>query len=99
MMAERGSRPAGPRDQRYKWAYIFGAVCAGRGIDAGQVLPHANTAAMNLHLAEISALVTSGAHAIVHLDGAGWHRPGEDCGARQHQPASAAALRVRAERG
>ena len=25
--AERGTRPCAPRDQRYKWAYIFGAVC------------------------------------------------------------------------
>lgn len=41
------------------------------------MLPHANTAAMNLHLAEMSALVTPGAHAVVQLDGAGWHRSGE----------------------
>jgi len=31
---------------------------------------------MNLHLAEISARVTPGAHAVITLDGAGWHRPG-----------------------
>lgn len=28
---------------------------------------------MNLHLAEISRTVTSGSHAVVVLDGAGWH--------------------------
>ena len=32
---------------------------------------------MNLHLAEIGQCVTEGAHAVVVLDGAGWHRPGE----------------------
>jgi len=32
---------------------------------------------MNLHLAEISAVVTSGAHAVLILDGAGWHQNGD----------------------
>ena len=32
-----------------------------------------NTAAMNLHLAEISRTVAPGAHAVLVLDGAGWH--------------------------
>jgi len=31
---------------------------------------------MNEHLAEISRQVTPGAHAVVTLDGAGWHQPG-----------------------
>ena len=31
---------------------------------------------MNLHLAEISRHVTLGAHAVVWLDGAGWHQTG-----------------------
>lgn len=31
---------------------------------------------MNLHLAEISSQVAPGAHAVITLDGAGWHRPG-----------------------
>ena len=55
--AERGSRPAAPKDCRYAWAYIFGAVCPARGVGAGLVLPAANTAMMNLHLAEISGQV------------------------------------------
>jgi transposase len=40
------------------------------------VLPEANAEAMNLHLAEISRHVTPGAHAVVLLDGAGWHQLG-----------------------
>jgi transposase len=40
------------------------------------VLPYANTEAMNLHLAEISKQVAPGAHAVVTLDGAGWHQSG-----------------------
>ena len=65
-----------PRDQRYRWADLFGAVCPERGIGAGLVLPNADTYAMNLHLREISAHVAPGAHAILVLDGAGWHRSG-----------------------
>jgi len=65
------------RDTRYQWAYIFGAVCPGRGVGAALVLPRANTRAMNLHLAEIAGAVAPGAHAVVVLDGAGWHR-GDD---------------------
>ncbi|MGH7042580.1 MAG: IS630 family transposase [Acetobacteraceae bacterium] len=74
--AERGSRPRAPRDQRYSWAYIFGAVCPDRGAGAALVLPCANTDAMNLHLQDISTQVSPGAHAVLTVDGAGWHRIG-----------------------
>ncbi len=43
---------------------------------AALVLPHANAEAMGLHLAEISRHVAVGAHAVVVLDGAGWHQTG-----------------------
>jgi len=69
--ARRGTRP--PRDQRYKGAYLFGAVCPERGTGAALVLPYANAHAMTLHLEEIGRCVTPGAHAIVLLDGAGYH--------------------------
>ena len=72
--AERGSRPRAPKDLRYEWAYLFGAVCAGRGVGAALVLPHANTDAMTLHLAEVSRQVAEGAHAVLVCDGAGWHK-------------------------
>lgn len=71
--APRGSRPRAPRDTRYTSAYIFGAVCPERGATAALVMPHADTAAMNAHLAEISRTVVNGAHAVIVLDGAGWH--------------------------
>lgn len=75
--AERGSRPPAPHDQRYDWAYLFGAICPARGTGAGLVLPEANAEAMNLHLIEISHHVTADAHAVVALDRAGWHRTGD----------------------
>jgi hypothetical protein len=71
--ARVGSRPRAPRDSRYEWAYIFGAVCPDRATGVALVLPYANCEAMNLHLAEIGGAVTSGAHAVLVCDGAGWH--------------------------
>ena len=41
------------------------------------MLPFANAGMMNLHLAEISAHVAPGAHAVLTLDGAGWHQTGD----------------------
>jgi hypothetical protein len=58
----------------YEWAYLFGAVCAERGVGAALVLPHANAGAMALHLAEISRQVAPGAHAVLVCDGASWHK-------------------------
>ena len=44
-----------------------------KGKGAGLVLPYCETGAMNRHLAEISATVDPGAHAVLILDQAGWH--------------------------
>ena len=74
--ARRGSRPRKPRDRRYIWAYLFGAVCPARRTGAALVLPRVCTPAMNKHLAEISTRVAAGAHAVIVLDGAGWHKLG-----------------------
>ena len=71
--ARRGTRPRAPHDQRTKWAYIFGAICPKKGKGAGLVMPWCDTHAMAMHLAEISAIVDPGAHAVVILDHAGWH--------------------------
>jgi transposase len=69
----KGSRPRAVADQRYSCAYIFGAICPTKGTGAALVLPFANTDAMNQHLLEISRHVTPGSHAIIIIDGAGWH--------------------------
>lgn len=74
--AEKGSRPRPVKDTRYSWTYIFGAVCPARDVGAALVLPYANTEAMNLHLVEIAKHVQPGHHAVLILDGAGWHQPG-----------------------
>ena len=71
--AKRGSRPRAPRDRRFEWAYLFGAICPERGTGAAIIMPEVNVAAMDEHLAEISRRVSVGAIALLVLDGASWH--------------------------
>ena len=71
--AKRGTRPRAPHDQRYDWAYLFGAACPQRRVAAGLVMPAANAEAMSLHLTAIGRKVAAGSHAALILDGAGYH--------------------------
>lgn len=73
LWARKGTRPRAPKDCRYAWAYLFGAVCPARATGAALVMPYANTETMTLHLVEIARTVAPGAHALLILDGAGWH--------------------------
>jgi hypothetical protein len=73
LWAKRGTRPRATRDTRYEWAYIFGAVCPERATGAALVMPYADGAALNAHLADIASCIASDAHAVIVLDGAGWH--------------------------
>ena len=71
------TRPRAPHDQRTRSAYIFGAICPKEGKAADLVLPSCNSAAMTLHLEEISGAVAPDAHAVVVMDQAGWHTSGK----------------------
>lgn len=72
--ARRGTRPRAVGDTRYASAYLFGAVCPQCGVGAGLVMPRADAEGLNAHLAEIARTVAPGAHTILVLDGAGWHK-------------------------
>lgn len=72
--AKKGTRPRQPKDQRYASCYIFGAVCPARDVGAALVMPYADTEAMQKHLDEISKNVSPKAHAVILMDGAGWHK-------------------------
>ena len=72
--AKRGTRPRMRHDQRHTNAYIFGAVCPSRDKGVALVLPEVNTDAMNLHLVAISKEIAPQAHAVIIIDGAGWHK-------------------------
>src|SRR6266853_86080 len=71
--AAKGERATAPRDLRFGYASLFGAVCPVRDTGAAIVMPMVNTIAMNEHLIEIGRCVSPGAHAVLILDGAGWH--------------------------
>ncbi len=75
--ARRGSRPPAVRDNRHDSAYLFGAVCPERCVGAAIIMPGVSSEAMAEHLKEISSQVSPGAHAVLVLDGAGWHQAGE----------------------
>ena len=63
--AKRGSRPRAPRDRRFEWAYLFGAVCPERSVGAAIVMPEVNIAAMNEHMAEIRPCGRNPSHAFL----------------------------------
>ena len=73
-----GLRPRMLRDQRHANAYIFGAVCPARDKGVALVLPEVNLQTMSLHLAAIAKMLGVDAHAVIIVDGAGWHQEGGD---------------------
>jgi transposase len=74
LWAIKGTRPQVKRDTRFANCYIFGAICPERETGEALIMPRCNTEAMNQHLAIISQNVGENAHAILVLDGAGWHK-------------------------
>lgn len=70
---KRGERPPGKQDHRYQWTYLFGAVRPDTGDAFALVLPVANAATMQLFLDEFAATLEPDIHAVMVLDGAGWH--------------------------
>lgn len=69
----KGQRPPGLCDQRFDWTYIFAAVEPTTGADFALVLPTVSTVTMTLFLAEFSKTLAQDDHAVLVLDGAGWH--------------------------
>ncbi|HAS6410520.1 TPA: IS630 family transposase [Vibrio vulnificus] len=73
LWAERGSRPRVVKQQQFEYAYLFGSVCPARGIGEAMVVPWVNKNIMVEHLKQLSAVTKKGRHAVVIMDGAGWH--------------------------
>ena len=70
---QKGVRPRGVREHRFASAHLFGAVCPERGEGVALVLPEVSTVAMDVFLAELARAVPARTHAVLVLDGAGWH--------------------------
>ena len=74
MWAKKGTRPRALKQQQCTYAYLYGAVCPSAGQAVGLILPNANTACMNLPIDEISRSIAEDRHALILMDGAGWHQ-------------------------
>ena len=72
----RGQRPPGLHDNRFEYAYIFAAVEPATGNDFCLVLPSVSTHAMSVFLNGFSEQLVPDVHAVMVLDGAGWHVAG-----------------------
>ena len=75
--ARKGTRPRIPRDYRYGYVYLFSAACPETGHAVGHVCDKANAEEMNRHLRDLGTELPEGKHAVMVLDGAGWHRSKE----------------------
>lgn len=69
----RGQRPPGLCDHRFDWTYIFGAVQPATGEGFALILPEVSTHTMAVFLAEFAKTLAPDEHAVMVLDGAGWH--------------------------
>ena len=61
------------KQQQFEYGYLFGAVCPATGQTEALVSPFVNKEAMTQHMRQISQATPVGRHAVVIIDGAGWH--------------------------
>jgi transposase len=72
--APRGSRPTAVKQTRYEWVYLYAAVEPATGESVALLAPNVDTGTMNAFLAMLSAELKPAEHAVLILDGAGWHK-------------------------
>ena len=70
---ERGLRPPGVVERGYKNLYLFAACRPGTDEAFALALPRADAGTMAIFLAHFSRQLAPDAHAVLILDGAGWH--------------------------
>jgi len=73
LWAKTGTRPRVIKQQQFEYVYLFSSICPSRGIGEAIVVPWTNKDAMRQHLQQISNVTEKGRHAVVIMDGAGWH--------------------------
>ena len=61
------------QDQRHEWACLFGAARPGGEAAFALVLPTVNTDTMQIFLDRFAETLAKDEHAVMVLDGAGWH--------------------------
>jgi transposase len=73
LWATKGSRPRVVKQQQFEYVYLFGAVCPATGETEALIAPWVNREIMTHHLQQIAKRTQFGRHAVVIMDGAGWH--------------------------
>ena len=73
LWAQTGTRPRAVKQQQFEYAYLFGAVCPATGETEALITPMMNKDIMKQHLVLISKRTQAERHAVVIMDGAGWH--------------------------
>ena len=73
LWARTGSRPRAVKQQQFEYAYLFGSVCITNGASEAIVVPYVNKDIMKVHLEQISKATPIDRHAVIIMDGAGWH--------------------------
>ena len=61
------------KQQQFEYGYLFGAVCPATGQTEALITPLVSKEMMTQHLSQISSATPMGRHAVVIVDGAGWH--------------------------
>jgi hypothetical protein len=74
--APPGMRPKAPRQVIRQSSYVFAAVAPEQGLMTSLILPYADTAMMNLFLAQV-ARDFADYFIVMQVDQAGWHRSKE----------------------
>lgn len=69
----KGSRPTAVKQTEYQWCYLYAAVNPATGESAAMLAPSVDTDYMTEHLRIISETLGPDRHAVLVLDGAGWH--------------------------
>lgn len=72
--AVKGTRPRAVKQQQFEYAYLFGAVCPSTGATEAIIAPYIDMEIMYEHLRLISERTIDGRHAVIIVDGAGWHQ-------------------------
>lgn len=71
--APAGVRPKAPRQVIRESSYVYAAVAPEQGLMTSLILPHADTAMMNLFLAQVAGDFAD-YFIVMQVDQAGWHR-------------------------
>ena len=71
---ERGKRIRIPKDMRFAYTYIYGAICPERDVGEAIVIDQVSKEAMEQHLRTVSYTIPNDRHAVMLMDKAPWHK-------------------------